>query len=148
MKVILLADIKGVGRKNDLVNVAEGYAMNFLFPKRLGMQATPAGIAKHDAMVKGEKAEIERLTKLVRLLEKEPLIMGVKTGIHGEVFDSVTKDDIRKELEAKGHMDIRDVHIDKPIRIIGDTKATIRFAHGIEGNIVIRTEGVDKSDKK
>ena len=144
MKVILLADIKGVGRKNDLVNVAEGYAMNFLFPKNLGMQATPAGIAKHDAMVKAGQAEIARLTALVKALGKEPLVMGVKAGLHGEVFDSVTKDDIRKKLEAKGHIDIREVHIAKPIRLIGDTKATVRFAHGIEGEITIRTEGVDK----
>lgn len=144
MKVILLADIKGVGRKNDLVNVAEGYAINFLFPKHLGMQATPAGIAKHDAMIKDEQAEITRLQALVKALGKEPLVMGVKAGAHGEVFDSVTKDDIRKELETKGHIDVREVHIVKPIRIIGDTKATIRFTHGIEGEITIRTVGVDK----
>lgn len=143
MKVILLADIKGVGRKNDLVNVAEGYAMNFLFPKRLGMQATAAGIAKHDAMVKAGQAEIARLTALTKTLAKEPLVMGVKVGPHGEVFDSVTKDDIRKELEAKGH-DIREVHMAKPIRIVGDTKVGIRFAHGIEGEITVHTVGVDK----
>ncbi len=141
MKVVLLQDIKGVGKKNALVNVSDGYASNFLFPKKLGIPATPGELAKHAARVKDEAAGITRLEAEAKKIMKEPLVMLLKTGKHGEVFDSITKDDIAKALGEQGCPEIRRVDLEHPIRTIGDHAAIVHFAHGVEANLTVRTTG-------
>ncbi len=141
MKVVLLEDIRGIGKKNALVNVSDGYAANFLFPKKLAIPGTPGEIAKHAARVKDEAANIARLEEEAKKMEKEPLMMPLKTGKNGEVFDSITKDDITKALGNRGCPEIRRVDLDHPIRTIGDHASLVHFAHGIVANITIRTTG-------
>ncbi len=137
MKVILLVDIKGVGRKNDLVSIADGYALNFIVPKKLGIRATPAETIRHNALVKKEIAELERLKNVAAQLANESLVMTLKTGAQGEVFNSITTNDITRALEARGYTHIKEVDIPKPIRVIGEHPATVRFGHGIEAKITI-----------
>ncbi len=141
MKVVLLEDIRGVGKKNAVVNVSDGYAENFLFVKKLAIPATPGELAKHAARVKDEAASIARLEAEAEKLGKEPLVMPLKTGKHGEVFDSITKDDIAKALGERGCAEIRRVDLEHPIRTIGDHATIVRFAHGVEATITVRTTG-------
>ncbi len=143
MKIILLADIKGVGKRNDCIAVADGYALNFILPKKLGIRATPVEIARCETLVKREQANITRLQAVAIKLAHDPLAIKLKTGAHGEVFNSITKDDIRRALEIKGYTDAKEVAIAKPIRVAGEHPATVRFGHGIEATLTI-VVAVDK----
>ncbi len=143
MRIILFTDIKGVGRKNDIVNVSDGYGLNFVLPKKLGARATPAEITRHEARIKAESAEILRLQAIVKKLSKDPLIMKLKTGAKGVVFDSLTKNDVCKALVVKGYTDVKTVDIAKPIRTAGEHQGTAHFGHGIEATFTIMTS-VDK----
>lgn len=138
MKVILLSDIHGVGKRDEIVNVADGYAANFLFPKKLAVQATPSEIAKHAARAKAIAVEMEDLKTLASKLSAEPLAMRLKTGKDGGVFGSITKNDIALALKEKGfNSSGSEVILPKPIRTGGVHTATLRLGHGIETEIKI-----------
>ena len=143
MKIILLADIKGIGRKNELVTVSDGYALNFVLPKKLGIRATPGDMLRHEAHMKKENAEIERLKAAAKKLARDPLEMRLKTGAKGVVFDSLTKDDIKRALQEKGYADVTKADIAKPIRTAGEHEGVAHFGHGIETVFMIVTS-VDK----
>ena len=138
MQVILLKDIKGVGKAGELITVTDGYATNLLFPKKLGVQATPAELAKYKAGKEKEARETERLKTLARELSREPLLFVMKTGPHGEVFNSITKDDIAEALKKKGCVNIT-VELDKPLRTIGTHPVVVRLGKGIESKITVET---------
>ena len=143
MKIILLKDIKGVGRAKELITVSDGYANNLLIPKKLGVQATPVELAKYEARKAHDAREIERLTTLARTLSQEPLQFTLKTGPHGEVFNSITKDDITTALKKIGYKDIQKIELEKPIRTLGAHTAIAHFNHGIKETVTIIT-AVDK----
>jgi large subunit ribosomal protein L9 len=142
MKIILLKDIKGVGRSGDLITVADGYAANLLFPKKLGVQATPAELAKYKANKEKEARDTERLKELAKKLSQEPLQLTLKTGPHGEVFNSITKDDIASALKKRGCVAVT-IGLEKPIRVIGEHAVTAHLGKGIEAKITI-VAAVDK----
>lgn len=142
MKVILLKDIHGVGRAGDLITVADGYAANFLFPKKLGVQATPEELVKYEVQKVKNARETERLKTLAHKLSQEPMQFILKTGPHGEVFSSITKDDIVSTLKKKGCADAT-IELEKPIRVIGEHPITAHLGRGIEAKITI-VGAVDK----
>jgi len=140
MKVILLKDVKGIGRAGELITTSDGHAMNLLLPKKLAVQATPQELAKHKAHVTHSAQEIERLTALAKKLASEPLRCVLKTGTHGEVFSSITKEDIATKLAKSVHGTIT-IDIEKPIRTLGTHHATIHLGKGIEAKITIEAFG-------
>lgn len=140
MKVILLKDVKGIGRAGELITTSDGHAMNLLLPKKLAVQATPQALAKHKARAAYELKEIEQLTALAKQLAAEPIIFKLKTGTHGEVFSSVTKEDILAAVSKKGVVEIK-IDLDKPIRTLGLHHATLHLGHGIETKITIEVTG-------
>lgn len=139
MKIILLQDIRGVGKRNDIKEVRDGYAVNFLIAKKLGVQATPHEIARRDAIIQKEQQAIQRLKKQAAALEKESLSYALKTGAHGEIFNSITTDDIKKTLEEKGYEGIKEIALEKPIRNAGIHQAVVYFKQGIKTPITIIT---------
>jgi len=140
MKVILLKDVKGVGRAGELITTSDGHAMNLLLPKKFAVQATPAELAKYEAHAKKDAKEIEILKVLAKKLAAEPLQFHLKTGPHGEVFNSITKEDITTTLTKSGHADIK-VELEKPLRTLGTHYAIIHLGRGIETKITIETTG-------
>ncbi len=140
MKVILLKDVKNVGRSGELINVSDGYATNLLFPKKLGVQATPQELAKYEKHLEKEAGDTERLKALAKKLAAEPLKFTLKTGPHGEVFSSVTKEDIAAALGKLGHADIK-TDLEKPIRTVGMHHVVIHLGKGIEAKLLIEAVG-------
>ncbi|MDE2144915.1 MAG: 50S ribosomal protein L9 [Patescibacteria group bacterium] len=105
MQVILLKDIRGFGRKNEIKNVADGYAKNYLIPKQLAKESDKTslselknGIAAREEKLRQTKEIIDSITKK---LQSDPLVIPVKVGSGGEVFGSVTKDNILKALSER-----------------------------------------------
>lgn len=140
MKVILLKDVKGVGRAGELITTSDGHAMNLLLPKKLAVQATPQELAKYKAHLEKDAKEIEGLKVLAKKLSSEPLQFTLKTGAHGEVFNSITKEDVITALAKAGHIEIK-VDLEKPIRTLGTHHAVIHLGKGIEAKIKIEAVG-------
>ena len=103
MKVILLQDVKGVGKKNQIVNAADGYARNFLFPQKLAVEATPGAMKGIEKMRKAEAdREAERraqATEVAGKLRGQKINMQVKCGAQGRLYGSITSAEVAAERE-------------------------------------------------
>ena len=136
MEVILLQDIKGTGKKGDVVNVNDGYARNFLFKKNLAQPATKTNL-NVNSQAKAAKAfhkQVERdeyRAEAEKLKDKD-VIIKVKIGENGKLFGSVTNKEVADKLNQMG-IKIEKRMIDLPtIKLIGKYEAKARFAEGIE----------------
>ncbi len=136
MKVILLKDIRGLGKKWDIKDVSEGYARNFLLSKNLVLPATSENLKKRNQWIENEEKELAEVKKMAEKLAQEKIEFMVKKGSKGEIFSSVTKDDIKEELLKKGFQ-ISQVDLEKPLKTIGENKVWITFRHGIKNFVTI-----------
>lgn len=146
MKVILLQDIKGVGKKNEIKDVKDGYARNFLLPKKMAIIATPNEIAIINRQKIIEDSELEKISlklkELAREFEGKNFVFYLKTGAKNEVFGSVAKSDIaaaiKKALPNKSEDIFRHLKIglEKPVRSLGEHSVKINF--GSEANSEIK----------
>jgi len=132
MKVILLADVKGVGRRNEIKEVADGYARNFLIARKLGVAADEKGMGvKHEADAK-EQAEIARLAALAAKIAAMKLEFTIKTGEHKEVFGSVSRRDVEQAIRAQGVKE-GEIILEHPIKSTGEHKVEVNFGKGVKG---------------
>lgn len=140
MKVILLEDIKNVGRRHEIKNVSDGYARNMLFPKKMAVLATPEELKKIEKE-KADLAEEEKdlLLKLRNVTDGEPIKFYLKTGEKGEIYTSIKSEDIENELQRRGLQNIK-VRLDKPIKNLGLFEVEIRWQKGISGKVKISAE--------
>lgn len=145
MKVILSKDVKDVGKVGDLVNVSEGFARNFLFPRKLAAEATEKRVKewehlKRVADAKKKKAVAERQALLAKITGTT-VTFKAAAGENDKLFGTVTTTDISKELDKAGHsVDRRDIHLEEPIKVLGQHKALIRMGEGLEAKILINVE--------
>lgn len=137
MKLIFLKDVKNVARKGDIKEVSDGYARNYLFPKKFAAPATAANLKNaEEKKMSEEKREQFFREKAGGLRKMEPLEFRVKSGKKGEIYSSVTKEDIEKELEKKGFSEI-EVKLPKPIRETGEVSVEIGIGRGITEKITV-----------
>lgn len=110
MKVILLKDVKSVGKKGDIVNASDGYARNYLLPKGLAEEATGTNVHilnnKKEAERRQKLAEIEAAQKVAESLKGKEINLSVKTGENGKLFGSITGKDIADELNKKYNLKV------------------------------------------
>ena len=125
MKLILLEDVKSVGKKGDIVNKNDGYALNYLIPKKLAVEATKANMndleLKKKAEEKRKKEELEEAKKIAEQLNDKVVKVSVKAGENGKVFGSVTNKEIADALAKQTGMDIdkKKISFDAPIKMVG-----------------------------
>ncbi len=141
MKVILLEDVKGLGKQNELVNAKSGYARNFLFPKGLALEATPENVKEWKAEQK-ERARLFEEDKKAALDLKEKLdsitleIEG-NAGASGKLFGSITNDRVADELQKLGY-DLPKKKIEVPtIKELGEYEAVVRLFPEIAAQLKI-----------
>ena len=145
MKVILKSDVKNVGKVGDLVSVSEGYARNFLFPRKLAILATEKrekemAHLKKMADAKRKKAFSEKKGVLEKLASLT-VTFRVAAGENDKLFGAITNSDISNELSKAGHeIDRRDIVIEDPIKLLGQHKATVRLGEGLQTEIRIAVE--------
>ncbi len=145
MKVILQKDVKNLGKVGELVNVASGYARNFLFPRLLAAEATEKRMAefehlKRAAEQKMKKANAERQL-VINKLKGVNVVIKATAGEADKLFGSVTNNDISNELEKLGYsVDRRDIVLEEPIRVLGSHKATVKLGDGLETTISVNVE--------
>ena len=138
MEVILLSDVDKVGLRGEVVEVARGYARNFLLPRRLAQEATPARVAelqKREAQRGRQEARSsEQAAEIAEVLGKTVLSFDVKAGPTGALFGSVTSTDIADEIwrTRKIRVDRRKIDLDEPIKRIGRYSVPIGVFEGVD----------------
>ena len=143
MKVILKQDIKGVGKKNEVVNASDGYARNFLFPKNLAVEATPDNMQKlnsqNEAKQYRKDVEKEQAMQVAKKLEGITLEIKVQAGENGKIFGSVSSKEISENLEKqyKITIDKKKIELKEPIKVLGVRTVEARLFEGVIGKIKV-----------
>ena len=146
MKVILKENIKSIGKKDEIINVSDGYARNFLFAKDLAVEATPGNLAKlqtkKDSQAFKKSKEKEEAEKLASELAKITLVFTVKAGENGKVFGGVSSKEIADKLKAEYQIEIDKKKIDlkEPIKILGVKRVDIKLFEGVIGTVKVQTK--------
>ena len=146
MKVILLEDVKGTGKKNQLVNVSDGYARNFLFPKKVALEATTDNLKKLDDLNKSlalkKKNEIEEAKSEAKKIEGLLLIIKAKAGETGKIFGGITTANISEELEKvlKIKVDKKKIVLADNIKVLGNYNVTVKLYEGVSATLKIQVE--------
>lgn len=150
MRVILLADVKSVGKKGDVVEVADGYGQNFLIPRKLASPATDGAVKRRKKELADESSkkarEIEAAETTARELESKPLVIKMKVGDGGKLFGSVTSADIAKALKAEFNqsVDKKKIHLGKPIRELGDHAVKARLYKGVQATLTVSVKSEEE----
>lgn len=146
MKVILLQDVKGKGKKGQMLEVSDGYARNFMLPKKLAIEATPDAI---NTMRMNDKATQERIAKekaaaleLSKQLREMTLVVTAKGGGAGRLFGSVTNQEIADALKAKTGivLDKRKIVIADTIKSVGTYTVTCKLGYEINAPLTVKIE--------
>lgn len=145
MKVILLQDVKGQGRKGDVVDVNEGYARNFLIKKGLAEIATASklnDISMKKSAADFHKAEEVKATKELALnIKGKSFTVKIKAGQNGKVFGSVTSADVADSLVAAGYnVDKKKIVLAQPIKNIGSYEVELKLMEGVATKITVIVE--------
>jgi large subunit ribosomal protein L9 len=132
MKVILLEQVEKLGRPGDQVEVADGYARNFLIPKRKAVAATPAHVKSLDHLLRQNKGQEDRLRHaaeaMVARIAEASCVIKRQAGEHEKLFGSVTNQDIAAALGARGlDVDRRKILLQEPIKVLGSYTIPIRL---------------------
>ena len=143
MKVILKADIKGVGKKDEIINASDGYARNFLFPKNLAVEANSENMSKlkaqKDANQYRKDTEKEDAKKIAEKLTKIMVRIQVKAGENGKIFGGVSAKDVSENLEKQHNIKIDKKKIDlkETIKTLGVHNIDVKLYEGVSGKIKI-----------
>ena len=150
MKVVLLKDVKNVGKRDDILNVSDGYARNFLFPQRLAVEAKPGTlkeIERKRAAQDAREAELktEALAK-AELLKNKIIVLQVKCGDKGRLYGSVTAAEVAEALEKQHGIkaDKRKIDIGDPIRETGIREISVWLYSGITTKMKLDVQPIVK----
>lgn len=143
MKVILKADVKGSGKKGDILEVSDGYAKNFLLKKGLAEIATAGGIneiqQKRTADAYHKAENVKALKELAAELNGKEAVVSIRTGENGRTFGSVTTAQIASALSEKGYdIDKKKIILKDNIKNVGDYSAEIRLMEGVTAKIAVK----------
>ena len=143
MKVVLLADVKGVGKKGELINASDGYARNFLLPRKLAKEANAQAMneLKNAEASKAYKikTETEEAQRAAAALEGKTVKITAKAGVNGKLFGSVTSKEISDALKAQHSIDIAKTKIvqEEPIKAFGGYKLKVKLGYEITGTLSV-----------
>ena len=143
MKVILKADIKGVGKKDEVINASDGYARNFLFPKNLAVEANSENMsklkAKQDSNAFKKSQEKEEAQKIADKLSKILMKVQVKAGENGKIFGGVSSKEIAENLEKQYNIkvDKKKIDLKETIKTLGMFTIEIKLYEGVVGKLKI-----------
>lgn len=143
MKVILKADIKGVGKKDDVINASDGYARNFLFPKNLAVEANADNMnklkAKQDSNAFKKSQEKEEAERIAEKLSKLLLKIKVKAGTNGKIFGGVSSKEIAENLEKQYQIkvDKKKIDLKDAIKTLGTFSVNIKLFEGVIAKVKV-----------
>ncbi|MCL2461546.1 MAG: 50S ribosomal protein L9 [Defluviitaleaceae bacterium] len=133
MKVIMLQDVKGVGKKGQVLEAADGHARNYLIPKKLAKEASKANLDEIENRKKieisREQRELEQARQLAEKLQSQKVVIPMKMGEKGRLFGAATNREIAEALSAKTGMEIdkKKVVLPEPIKVMGEHKVELKL---------------------
>ena len=136
MEVILIQDVDNLGAANEVVKVRNGYARNFLIPRKIALEANPSNLKQLEERMKQVRKKEEKMLAeinvVINKLNEAPLKLGAKTGTSGKIFGSVTSLQLSRAIrEQKGYeIDRKKISIPEDVKELGAYKATIDFGNG------------------
>ena len=146
MKVILLQDVKGKGKKGQLLEVSDGYARNFMLPRKIAIEATPDAV---NTMKMNDKATQERIARekaeameISKTLRGLPVVVKAKGGGAGRLFGSITNQEIADSLKAQSgiELDKRKIVISDTIKTVGTYTVTCKLGYEITAPLTVKIE--------
>jgi len=144
MKVILTQDVKGQGKKGQLVNVSDGYARNFLLPKGLAQEATNSNLnvlkGKNESLEYKIKTETDEAKAIAEKMKDIKVSLKAKAGANGKLFGSITSKDVAEELKMQHHIKLdkkKFVLPDGGIKVLGTTIVDVKIYTGIVGKLSV-----------
>ena len=147
MKVLLIKDVKSLGKKGEVKEVKDGYGKNFLIGKGFARAATPEILAQHaqDELIVAEnlEKEVASLKVIAAELDKAEIIITKKLGENGHIFGSVTKDEIANALKEQHGIEIDKKHINEKsaIKTIGEHDLDFKLGHGLHATLHVDVQG-------
>ncbi len=146
MKIVLLENIKKLGKKDEIVEVSDGYARNVLIPKGQALAATNENINNLRLKNKNEEKKEENLRKIATdnklKLENDVITLGIRAGASGKTFGSITSKEIAEAIKEKTKIEIdkKDVLLDESIKNIGKTDVKVRLHKDIVANVSLEVK--------
>jgi large subunit ribosomal protein L9 len=144
MKVVLLQDVKGQGKKNDIINVSDGYARNFLFPRKLATVADAKAIADVNNKKSSEAHKIEvkkaQASALASKINETKVVLTAEAGKDGRFYGAITAKDIAEALKSQHGIDIdkRKIDLDAQIKSFGSYFVDVKLYSGIVGKLTVQ----------
>ncbi len=133
MKIILLENVKKLGKKDEIIEVSDGYARNVLIPKKLGLPATNENLNNVKLKNKNEEKKEENLRNIAEknktLLESKTFVLNIKAGANGKTFGSITSKEISENISKNTNIEIdkKDILLDESIKNIGSYDVKVRL---------------------
>ena len=143
MKIVLRSDVDHLGRKGDLLEVADGYARNYLVPRGLAMKATRGGVAQAESMRRSRAArdarDQEGAEELASRLQATPIRVGARAGEGGKLFGSVTSSDLADAVRAQAgiELDRRTIELSEPLKELGPFEVPVRLHPNVMASLTI-----------
>ena len=143
MKVILLEDIKGVGKKDEVINASDGYARNFLFPKNKAVEANNENMAKlksrNESKAFKKQTELDNAKDMAKKFERITVRIKVKAGGNGKIFGGVSAKEISEALKNDHNLDVdkKKIILPETIKQIGMTNVDVRLYEGVMAKIKV-----------
>ena len=143
MKVILKQDIKGVGKKDQIINAADGYARNYLFPKKLAVPADQGNMnnlkAKNESIEYKKNEDLKEAKKIAEEMKKMTLKIRVKAGENGKLFGAVTSKEIAETLKKDFNINVdkKKILLSESIKNAGTTRVNIKLNEGVTANLLV-----------
>jgi large subunit ribosomal protein L9 len=145
MEVILRETIDNLGRAGEVVKVADGYARNYLLPRKLAYLATPGNLkvieAERQSLLRREARQKDDAEKLKQMIDNLEVTIRRKVGEHNTLYGSVTNSDIANELEKKGfQIEKRKIHMEDHIKTLGEFEIPVRLFKDVTAHIKVKVE--------
>lgn len=143
MKVILLDNVKGVGKKDEVINASDGYARNFLFPKKLAVEANAENINKLNNKKNSEQhkkdVEKEKAQEIAKKMKEIIVVIKVKAGDNGKIFGGVTAKEISENLKTQFNIEVdkKKIVLNENIKNLGVFNVSVKLFEGIVGNLKV-----------
>lgn len=146
MKVILKENVKSIGKKDEIVNVSDGYARNYLLARNLAVEVNNSSLSQLKSKKESEQykkdVEKEEAQKIADKLKKIKLTFKVKTGTNGKIFGGVSTKEIAEELEEKGiKVDKKKIELKESIKTLGITNVQVKLYEGVIGKVKVEVLG-------
>lgn len=146
MEVILLQDVKALGKKGQKVSVSEGYARNFILPKKLGIEANAKNLndlklqKAHEDKVAAENLQAAK--DLAKVVEEKTVVVSIKSGKDGKVFGSISTKEISEALKSQHGIDIdkKKMVLDVPVKALGNYEVACKLHKDVTAKLVVKVQ--------